>query len=388
MIELLIAIVVASLGVFMGFYLFYFTICLSSVKAQHKKIPDERTGDDVPMVSIIVPVYNESKVMSAKIDNLEKSNYPKNRVEMIFVDGGSTDGSVETLEDRIKGSNMLIKIVKQGSRKGFNSAVIEGFSKSIGDIIFITGAETEYEPRTLDVVVKHFENPSVGAVTGRQIIKNVGEGYSPQLESAYRGLYDFVREAEGHIDSPFDLKGEISAARRKIVESLVMNPKLSRKGCIDACFSFQGKIDGYRTVYEPSAVYYEHTTTHIKDSFKQQIRRGATLIENMLAFKMIFFRRKYGAFGMLIFPAHFLMLLVLPYLFLIGSVGLLALAALSFSNYVLLSVVSVCILCVFLVKRVQAFVKTQLVLILATLKLFRGVETQKFERLESVRPRN
>jgi cellulose synthase/poly-beta-1,6-N-acetylglucosamine synthase-like glycosyltransferase len=341
---------------------------------------------DFPTVSIIVPIYNENSVISAKIDNLEKLNYPRDRFEAIFVDGGSLDGTVDILESRLKSTDVSIKVVKQGARKGFNNAVIEGFSKTVGDIIFITGAETEYDPEALKFAARHFADPKIGAVTGRQVIKNVGDGYSPQLEGAYRSLYDFIREAESQIDSPFDLKGEISAARRSIVEHLVTNSTLIRKGCIDACFSFQGKIDGYRTVYEPNATYYEQTTTLIRDSFKQQIRRGATLIENMLAFKNLLLRRKYGAFGMLIMPAHFLMLLILPYLFLIGSIGIVVLTIVRPSNYLSILIVVIGFLAIVLSRKVQAFVKTQVVLILATLKLLRGVETQKFERLQSARP--
>lgn len=385
MIELIIALVAISLSIFLGFYLSYYGICLWYLK----KYSGEKTAlqevNPVP-VSIIIPVYNEVKVLKYKTENLRALDYPKDKLEIVFVDGGSTDGSIAFLENLAKSQILPVKVVFQGERKGFNSAVRAGFAETTGEVIIITGAETEYPEDSLKVIIRHFSNPQIGAVTGRQVIKNVDDGLSPKVEIAYRGLYDFLREAESHIDSPFDLKGEISAARREIVQALVDNPTLNKKGCIDACFSFQGKLDGYQTVYDPSAIYYELSPKLMRESFKQQSRRAATLIENMLVFKKMILNKKFGAFGMLIMPAHFLMLLVLPFLFMIATVGLVFLTAFYPSNYLLLLITVGGVLIFVLSAKAKAFVKAQFALLLATLKLLKGVETQKFERLDSARP--
>jgi len=340
---------------------------------------------DLPKVSIIIPTYNEAPVIPRKMENLQALHYPKDKLEIIFTDGGSTDRTAEIVENLAKDSRLSVIIVQQGRRKGFNDAVREGFAKSTGEIISITGAETEYDPEALSIMVEKFSDPRIGAVTGKQKIKNIGEGYSPKLEVAYRSLYDFIREAESYIDSPFDIKGEICAARRDIIAHLAGKPELSEKGCIDCCISFQAKMDGYKTTYEPQAVYYELSPKTIKDSFKQQIRRAATLIENMMAFKGMILN-KFGAFGILIMPAHFLMLIILPFLFLLGSIGIVMVTILNPSNYLALFLIGITILAMLLSRQLQAFLKTQIVLVVATLKLVIGVETQKFERLSTTRP--
>jgi cellulose synthase/poly-beta-1,6-N-acetylglucosamine synthase-like glycosyltransferase len=342
--------------------------------------------DRLPTVSVIVPVYNERKVIPTRIKNLKDLNYPKDRLEVVFVDSGSVDGTADLIEQSAADAGLSIKLVQQGSRKGFNSAVIDGFAQTTGDLIIITGAESEFDPEALQLLVRHFADEHVGAVNGRQQIKNSQEGMSPKVEVAYRNIYDFIREAESCIDSPFDIKGEIAMARRSVVQRLVENSEMRYKGCIDACVSFQAKKDGYKTDYDPDAVYYELSPRSMRDSFKQQIRRAAVLIENMLAFKNLMFKRKYGAFGTLIMPAHFLMLVVLPYLLLFVSVAAVALIVLSPSNLLFPLIGVVGILGTFLLRSVQAFVKTQIALIAATLKLVFGTETQKFELLQSTRP--
>ena len=374
------------MAIFIGFYLFYLAICIRYTRNKHGWTSPSSIAEDFPTVSIIIPVYNEAQVIRRKMENLQALHYPKNKLEAIFVDGGSDDGTVELIESFAKSNDLFIKVVRQGCRKGFNSAIIEGFAETTGEIICITGAETEYDPKALNLMIQHFTDPKVGAVTGKQKIKNMQEGLSPRLEVAYRSLYDLVRKAESYIDSPFDIKGEICAARRSICAHLVQKPELSHRGCIDACFSFQAKMDGYKTVYEPNAVYHELSPRSIRDSIKQQIRRAATLIQNLMAFKGMILKRKFGAFGMLIMPAHFLMLTILPLFFLVGTIGMFVISSLNPSNYLVLAVIGTTGLATLLSSRLQAFLKTQVVLAVATLGLLIGIETQRFERLPTTRP--
>jgi cellulose synthase/poly-beta-1,6-N-acetylglucosamine synthase-like glycosyltransferase len=339
-----------------------------------------------PKVSFIVPVFNENRVLEKKIQNLQNLAYPRDRLEIVFVDGGSTDGSIETIKNAIDRVSLDIKLVEQGRRTGFNKAVVDGFNNSSGDVIFIPGAETMYAPDALKRMVQPFSDDRIGAVNGRQIIENLSEGLSPKLEHAYRHAQDFLREAEDNMDTLFDVKGEIVAGRRIICEELVGNPKFRNKGCIDACFFFQARKDGYSTVYEPSAVYYELSPRSFKASFKQRLRRAATLIQNMLIFKGMMLNRKYGLFGTLIMPAHFLMLIILPYLFLSGLISFLMLQIAYFPNLIYLTALALGALLLSVSRTFQSFCQLQLVLITSHLKLLKGVETQKFEKIESARP--
>jgi cellulose synthase/poly-beta-1,6-N-acetylglucosamine synthase-like glycosyltransferase len=376
-----------SLIVFAGFYAVYYLICYF-----YRSRPKARTSaslhedKELPKVSFIVPVFNENRILEKKIRNLQELAYPRGRLEIIFVDGGSTDGSIETIKNAISRVNLNIKLVEQGRRLGFNKAVIDGFNNSSGDVIFIPGAETMYAPDALRRMVRPFSDNRIGAVNGRQTIENLDEGLSPKLEHAYRNVQDFLKEAEDNMDTLFDVKGEIVAGRRKICEELVNKPEFRNKGCIDACFFFQARKDGYFTVYEPNAVYYEFSPRSFKASFKQRFRRAATLIQNMLIFKDMIFNREYGLFGMLIMPAHFLMLIILPYLFLSGLTSFLILQVIYFPNIVYLSALALGVLLLSFSKTFQTFCQLQLVLITSHLKMLKGVETQKFEKLESARP--
>ena len=370
---------------FVGFYFVYFLICLRYSRLPIRAKPCSFSDEQLPLVSFIVPVYNESKMIESRINNFNQIDYPAGKLEVVIVDGGSKDGTVEELEKFGKNVNFTLKVVKQGGRKGFNSAVVEGFYKTTGDIIFITGAETQYASNAVKLLVNHFADPEVGAVNGTMRLNNMEAGVSTKIETAYRTFYDFLREAESKMDTPFDIKGEIAAARRSVCQKLVETPEMLKKGCIDACFSFQAKVDGLGTVYDPAAVYSEPAPKSLRESFKQQIRRAATLIQNLLLFKTLMLKSKYGLFGLLIMPVHFIMLIVLPYLFLFSIAGLILLVAINPMNLIAISLIVLSLIGLSFSQGIRAFFKVQIALIIATFKMVTGVETLKFERLFSAR---
>jgi cellulose synthase/poly-beta-1,6-N-acetylglucosamine synthase-like glycosyltransferase len=380
-------IVFSVIGLFLAFYTTYFLICLRYYKLDKPTPSFSFREDRLPKVSFIIPIYNEVKVIESRVENFKQIVYPPRKLEIVFVDGGSNDGTLEKLKTLGSNVDFSLRILEQGIRKGFNSAVVEGFYETTGDIIFITGAETKFEPNAIRLIVDHFANPAVGAVNGTMRLSNEKVASSTKIEAGYRSFYDFLRAAEGKMDSPFDIKGEIAATRRIICEKLVNNCELFRKGCIDCCFVFQAKKDGYATIFEPKAIYYEPAPTAIQDSFKQQSRRAATLIENMLVFKDLILRPKYGKFGMIIMPAHFFMLIVLPLLFLFSVVSIPLLLMFYSYNYWLWALIILVIGAFFFSYKVKAFFKAQISLIIAIFKMLKGTETQKFERLSSIRPK-
>lgn len=376
-------IVTISLVIFMGFYLAYATFCEVAIKKNRKK-PACQHNECRPTVSLIIPVHNEASILPPKFKNLEQLNYPKANLEVVFVDGGSDDASADIIDAYIKENKLQVSLVKEGRRRGFNNAVIAGLKNSTGEIICITGAETEYRSDALQLLVNHFSDQGIGAVSGRMQIKNT-IGFSSRLEAAYRSLYDLLREAESYVDSPFDVKGEISVGRRKIVEHLLNKESVARRGNIDCCFVFQSKEDGYRGTYEPNAVYSETIPSSVKDSLRQQIRRAATLIENLLLYKNLLFNRRAGYFGTLIMPAHLAMLTILPTLFVVSILGMIALVFLQPFNLLYISILVAVALLLLTSSYAQTFVKVQISMFIAAIGLLFGLETQTFARLTSAR---
>ena len=372
----------ASSFVVVLFYAFFFSVLY--YYSRKSKNVEGSLDFFYPNVSMIVPVFNEGEIIHRKIKNLLELNYPKNKLEVIFVDGNSSDSTPDIISGYAT-RNPFISLVRQESRKGYNAAVFDGFRKSTAEIIVITQADALYEPDALKYLVRHFRDPEIGVVTGKQMIINENEGFATELEGSYRRFYDFVRTAETRMDSPFDVKGEICAIRREICGHLLSdNPKLLTKACVDCCLSCQARLEGYKAVFEPGARYYEYVTSTVKDRLKQQVRRGTILIESLLLFKKMLFNRKYGLFGSFVLPAHLFMLVILPWLFILAFISFLILLVVYPINFLVFLVI---ILLALLAKPklFLSFVQSQFALVAATLRVAVARDSQIIEQLPSTR---
>jgi len=115
------------------------------------------------LISIIVPAYNEEKLISSCISSLEKQDFNKENYEIIVVDNGSTDNTVKVVE------NFNVKLIYE-PKKGISSAIRRGIFEAKGEIITITNADTVVFTDWISNIYKTFKsNPDIVVVSGRVI---------------------------------------------------------------------------------------------------------------------------------------------------------------------------------------------------------------------------
>jgi cellulose synthase/poly-beta-1,6-N-acetylglucosamine synthase-like glycosyltransferase len=361
--------VITTTVLFAGFYVCYAALCFSYVRRTKSSLVEPIAENDAPAISVIVPIYNEESTVARRIENFRALQYAPSKLQVVFVDGASTDSGPAIIERMSSPLNMVL--IRQKHREGFNKGVVDGFRASTGSIISITGAETEFESDALFQMVKHFSRADVGAVTGRMVTSNP-QVLSGKVETAYRNLYDFIRQAESLMDSCFDIKGELCAARREIVAQIIEKPGILTKGSVDTCFAFQSRVMGLKTVYEPGAVYYEDAAYVMQESFRQRIRRGQIHIEAMSLYKEMYFNPSYGIFGLLIAPAHLAMVVILPLIFGLQTFSLASLIAINPANPLALTLIFLEVAVIALSRHALAFVEVQFSLIGAVIRLLFG----------------
>lgn len=118
------------------------------------------------MLSIIIPVYNEAKTLEEIIRRVENVNIEK---EIITVDDGSTDGSLDIL-NRIADEGR-IKLIKHDKNSGKGAAIKNGLREAIGDIVIIQDADLETDPQDYYELTKPITSGETKAVFGFRTIK-------------------------------------------------------------------------------------------------------------------------------------------------------------------------------------------------------------------------
>lgn len=234
--------VVVILYVYFGYPL------LLIILSRLKLAPPVQKGEIIPIVSLIIPAYNEEKVIAQKIENTLGLDYPREKLEIIVVSDGSTDGTNDIVGTFApQGVKLIVLNPNQGKSSAQNRAVAE----SRGEILFFTDANVMLWPYAVRKIVSNFGDGQVGCVVGKVTYLNENDTSVSEGEGFYWQYELFLREKESQLGNFAIGSGPIMAIRRNLFKSL--DPNVGE----DFVLPMQVAMSGYRIVYEPEAISEE-----------------------------------------------------------------------------------------------------------------------------------
>jgi biofilm PGA synthesis N-glycosyltransferase PgaC len=214
----------------------------------------------MPFVSFLIPAYNEERIAGHCIESIDKAAAKYNgKVEIIFINDGSTDKTENVVTEAIENlkhcSGTLFTISNAG--KGF--ALVYGMEKTSGEIIFRTDADSIIDEDALTPMMRHFEDPTVGSVSG-WVFPIQDKGVWIKVQNVLDTYYMYTKRAEEVLDSIITQPGPSTSFRREAL--------IKVGGWRHNIFGEDGEITnrisryGYRELFEPcSIVYSEHPST-------------------------------------------------------------------------------------------------------------------------------
>jgi glycosyltransferase involved in cell wall biosynthesis len=128
-------------------------------------VSDATNGAGRPLVSVVVPVYNEAATVGQVVDELLDLNL---RLEILLVDDGSTDESPQELA-RLAATHTQVEVLTQERNQGKGAAVRRGISESHGDILLIQDADLEYSPSDIPALIDPLLSGKADAVFGTRL---------------------------------------------------------------------------------------------------------------------------------------------------------------------------------------------------------------------------
>jgi cellulose synthase/poly-beta-1,6-N-acetylglucosamine synthase-like glycosyltransferase len=314
LIEILRALLFLSFGICALIFGVYgiITLYYGKVKkvVQKGKSKGNEKGRFEPSVSVVIPTHNEEKIISKKIESLLASNYPQEKLEIIFVDD-SDDSTPEIIQEHSSRSS-IIRLIRFNERMGYSPSMIAGCKAAVGEIIVFNDAGSFLDSETIPTLVGHFQNPDIGVVTGSDTILNLNEEVG-KSENLYVKIYNFLRTAETNMDSTLHVKGEVTAVRKDLITDL---DKCGET--FDTTTGLFVRQKGYKVIFDPEAVFYEYAPQTHSGRIKQKTIRAANLFKVLWRFKHMICNREHGKYGLIILPMNFAMLVIAPLAILLG----------------------------------------------------------------------
>ncbi len=256
-----------------------------------------------PMVTYVVPCKNEEGAIGKTVDKCFASDYPKDKLEVIIINDGSTDGTGAVLAEKQAQYPNLVVVTWEKNR-GKRHGMYEGFRIARGEIVVQLDSDSYIEPTTFRKLIEPFRNPSVGAVCAHADPENADTNFLTKMQAAYYFMsFRILKAAESTFFTVFCCSG-CSSAYRKSVVAPIMDEWLEEKFLglpttwgDDRALTNRVLERGYATVYTDEVQAFTICPTNIKTLFKQQVRwKKGWFVNSLRASKFIIKRDAFVAF--------------------------------------------------------------------------------------------
>ena len=211
-----------------------------------------------PLVSVIIPNWNGAHHLPTCLESLRRQTFRD--FEVIVVDNGSTDGSLDLLARDFP----EVRVLPLGENRGFAGACNAGIRAAQGEIIVLLNNDTEADPHWLEEIVAAFErHPEAGIVASKMLLfdqrdtfHTAGDFYRLDGVPGNRGAWQKdvgQYETEEYV---FSACGGSAAYRRGMLDRIGLLDEDFFYSCEDVDLAWRAQLAGWRCVYAPRAVVY------------------------------------------------------------------------------------------------------------------------------------
>ncbi len=287
------------------FFLFttlYFEVFLLVTFLENRKEMGKETltPEYFPSVTVAVPCWNEEKTVSGTIQSLLSLRYPKEKLSIIAVDDGSTDGTWHALQEFKNHPQVRLYQKENGGKFTVLNFAI---THSESDLFGCLDADSYVDSQALLRIVKRFENKKIMAVTPSI---HILEPKTPieLLQKAEFTLSIFIRKVFALLGSVYITPGPFSFFRREVFAEIGGYKHAHNTEDMEIAMRMQKagmKIDNAHDAY-----VYTHPQKTVYRLYRQRLRWIHGGLENLLDYRSMFFKKKYGNLSYFVLPAAIL----------------------------------------------------------------------------------
>jgi len=268
----------------------YFVMLWFAFLAHLESSSDADVDAYPPLVSILVPAYNESVCIASSIRSLAELDYPNK--EIIVIDDGSTDDTYWcALEEGKRTRGVSVRVLSQRNG-GKASALNHGIGEAQGAFVLCVDGDSNLAPQSLREGMRHFGDPNVVAVAGNVKVVNRRNLLTWLQALEYVEGLNLVRSAQAFFRAVNIIPGPLGIFRRDAL--------LAAGGYSGATFAEDCDLtltlleQGWKIKYEPRAIAFTEAPEELFPLLKQRYRWTRGILQALRKHRQILFTRGHG----------------------------------------------------------------------------------------------
>lgn len=247
-------------------------------------------------VTAVIPAYNEEKVILSTVACVLASDY-KN-IEVIVVDDGSADRTSLVVTEAYGNDPRIKLITKQNAGKA--QALNTGIAASSGEILILIDADTRIAPDAISLLVPHFKNSRVAAVSGNTRVGNAHNFITRCQHLEYIRDFNLIKNGMSKLNCMAVVPGALGAWRKKAVLDCGGFSAVTLGEDRDLTMALMKS--GYRLVFEAKAFALTEAPDTFKDFIKQRFRWTYSTLQCVRKYHSSFLNPKRPALGFILMP--------------------------------------------------------------------------------------
>ncbi|WP_426043607.1 glycosyltransferase [Caulobacter sp. DWR3-1-2] len=263
---------------------------------------DPETG---PLVSVLIPCFNEEKVIAASVARILESEW-KN-LEVLVLDDGSSDATADEVR-KAHGDNPRVTLLSFPNG-GKARAVNRGLAVAKGEYVVALDADTLFPPKTIGRLVRWFQDPTIGAVAGNAIVGNRVNTVTRWQALEYVTAQNLERRALATLGAVTVVPGAVGAWRKSVLDDLGGYPSDTLAEDQDLTIACQRA--GWKVAFDPAAQAFTEAPDTVAGLLKQRFRWSFGTLQCVWKHRAALFSPKTPALGFVALPQIWLFQILL-----------------------------------------------------------------------------
>jgi cellulose synthase/poly-beta-1,6-N-acetylglucosamine synthase-like glycosyltransferase/peptidoglycan/xylan/chitin deacetylase (PgdA/CDA1 family)/spore germination protein YaaH len=258
-----------------------------------------------PGVTVLIPAFNEEKVIVKTVERILASDYPD--LDVLVIDDGSKDHTAFiTRSHFVKDKRVRLISIPNGGKA---NALNVGLAAAENDIVVALDADTQFNPDTIRRLARWFADETVGAVAGNAKVGNRVNMITRWQALEYIVAQNLERRALSALDTLTVVPGAVGAWRRKALLDLGGFPADTLAEDQDLTIAIQTK--GYRVAFDSGAIAWTEAPTTVRALAKQRFRWAYGTLQCLWKYRGITLNTRYRELGMIALPQVWLFQIIL-----------------------------------------------------------------------------